>query len=253
MKKYLADERRALLARLINEKGSIRIGELADFFGVSRETIRKDIISLDQQKLVCKTHGGAVAISESRERPIEMRSQENAAQKERIAMKALDYVHENQVILLDSGSTVLTLARMLDNVHNCTLITNSLPVASVLSEKGLSFHLIGGEFSPITMATSGMLAAQALNMIKADIVFLGTSGFQSSSGPSAKAFCDAQIKQDMIRNSRFKIVLADSSKFHTNAFVRFANWTEIDLLITNEDADPDMVKELQKVVEVVLV
>ena len=251
MTKYLADERRARLAQLINDKGGYRIGDLAAFFGVTKETIRKDLIYLDQKKLVCKTHGGAVSVSESRERPIEMRNLENVDQKRKIAQKALEFIHDDQVILLDSGSTVLTLASLLNSEHNNTLVTNSLPVAAVLSEKELTFHLIGGEFSPITMATSGMVATHALNMMKADIVFLGTSGFQSVDGPSAKAFCDAQIKRDMIKNSRTKIVLADSSKFSTNTFVCFANWSEIDVLITNKDADPAQVAELRKVVKVV--
>jgi len=251
MTKYLADERRARLAQLINDKGGYRIAELASFFGVTKETIRKDIIFLDQRKLVCKTHGGAISISESRERPIEIRNQENAEQKKKVANKALEFIHDNQVILLDSGSTVLMLATMLSAEQSNTLVTNSLPIASVLSDKGLAFHLIGGEFSPITMATSGMIATQALNMMKADVVFLGTSGFQSIDGPSAKAFCDAQIKRDMIRNSRTKIVLADSSKFKTNAFVRFADWSEIDVLITNEEADPEMVAEIEKMVNIV--
>ena len=253
MNGFLADERRNKLAQMINDRGSIRIGDIADHFGVTKETIRKDLIYLDQKKLICKTHGGAVSLSESSERPIQMRTTENADKKERIAQKALEYLEGVRVLLLDSGSTILMVAKQLPIYEPITVVTNSFSVAMVLAEKEMSFNLVGGEFSPITMATSGMVATQTLNLIKADLVLLGSSGFQSSSGPSAKAFCDAQIKQDMIRNSRTKIVLADSSKFVTNAFVQFATWTDIDLLITDRDAPIEMLKELRKKVDIELV
>lgn len=252
MAKYLADERRTMLAQMIQEKGGIRNGELADFFGVTTETIRRDLIYLNDKKLVCKTHGGAISISESVERPIHMRNLENADKKLAIAKKALEYIDGSKVVILDSGSTVLQLAQLLSPGQREMLVTNSIPAANVLAQKGLSFFLIGGEFSPITMATSGMTATQSLNMIKADVVFLGTSGFQACNGPSAKAFCDAQVKSDMISNSRTRIVLADSGKFVTNAFVRFSNWSEIDYLITDADAPADKVEELRHMVEIVI-
>lgn len=252
MSNYLADERRNRLAQLINDKGSIRIGELAEHFGVTTETIRRDLIYLDKRKLVCKTHGGAVSINESKERPVHMRSRENSDKKSIIAQKAIEYLQDSHVIILDSGSTVLQLAALLQPGQCETVVTNSLPAANVLAEKDIPFLLIGGEFSPVTMSTNGMAATQMLDMIKADVVFLGTSGFQSCSGPSSKSFYDAQIKRDMINNSRIKIVLADSSKFVTNAFVRFADWSDIDYLITDGDAPAAMLDMLQKKVEIVL-
>lgn len=252
MDRYLADSRRMKLAQLINDKGSIRVAELADFFGVTKETIRKDLIYLDQQKLVCKTHGGAVAISESSERPVQLRSMENPEKKIRIATRALDFISDSKVVILDSGSTVLQLAAQLTTGCCETVVTNSLPAANMLAEKEMVFLWIGGEFSPVTMSTSGMAAVHTLNYITADTVFLGSSGFQSCSGPSAKAFCDAQIKRDMMNRSRTKIVLADSSKFATNAFVRFADWTEIDYLITDAEAPESAILELKKKVKVIL-
>lgn len=252
MSRYLADKRRTKLAELINDKGSFRVAELADYFGVTKETIRKDLIYLDQQKLVCKTHGGAISISESTERPVHMRSTENPEKKICIAKKALDFLSDSKVAILDSGSTVLHLAELLTPNQCETLVTNSLPAANALAQKDMPFLWIGGEFSPITMSTSGMAASQTLNYITADVVFLGSSGFQSNTGPSAKAFCDAQIKRDMMKKSRTKIVLADSSKFVTNAFVRFADWSEIDYLITDSDAPEDALAELRKKIQIVI-
>ena len=244
--KYVAAERRNRLAQLIMEQGSVRIGDMAALFGVTNETIRKDLLYLDEQKIVCKRHGGAVAVSEPYERPLHDRAMENGDLKERIARKALELLENNSVIILDSGTTVLTLARMLAPYEQLTIVTNSFPAAVELTEAGKTVHMIGGEISAVTMSTSGMAATNDLNMVKADIAFLGTSGFQSFGGPSAKAFSQAQTKVDMIRNSRMHVVLADSSKFQTNAFVQFAQWSQIDYLITDGGAPEEALSAIEK-------
>lgn len=245
MKKYVAAERRKRLARLIMEEGSVRVGDMAAMFGVTNETIRKDLLYLDEQKIIHKEHGGASAVSEAHERPIHDRASENEALKERIAQKALELVEEGSVIILDAGSTILSFARKLEPTRRITIVTNSLPAATALTDNGNCVHIIGGEYSAVTMSTTGLMASRDLNMIKADIVFLGTSGFQSYDGPSSKAPSDAQTKQDMIRNSRKSVVLADSSKFSANAFVQFAQWSEIDYLITDEGAPQDVLEIIE--------
>ncbi len=252
MAKYVATERRNRMAQLIMDQGSVRIGEMATLFGVTNETIRKDLIYLDEHNIVSKQHGGAVAVSEAYERPIHTRATENELQKAKIAHKALELVERNSVIILDSGSTVLLFAKLLSEDLKPTIVTNSFPAASVVMEKGNPVHMIGGEISPVTMSTSGMMATRDLGMIRADIVFLGSSGFQSYNGPSAKAFCDAQVKMDMIAGSKTNVVLADSSKFVTNAFVQFANWEEIDYLITDSGAPADKLEAIAKRCKVII-
>lgn len=252
MPKHFSDERRKKIVQLVNDRGSCGIAELAEYFSVTTETIRKDIIYLEKQQEICKVFGGAVSVSHVSESPMGMRSAENIALKELIAKKANDYVKENQVILIDSGSTTLAFVRNMIAPGKNTIITNSIPAAITLAEKGAQPILIGGNFSQNTLATSGMVATQTLGIIKADIAFLGASGFQLSSGPSAKDFCDVQLKKDMISSSRKRIVLADSSKLTSDAFIRFADWAEIDMLITDSGVKPEIVEELQKYVQVVL-
>ncbi|NLK86027.1 MAG: DeoR/GlpR transcriptional regulator [Clostridiaceae bacterium] len=252
MRKMLTAERRNKLAQIINDNGSIRVKEIADYFGVTSETIRKDLIILNNNGLVRKSHGGAIAISESYERPIDTRSTENQELKGKIAARALDLIESNNVIIIDSGSTLLTFAKMFPQNRQLTLITNSMAAANILAGKGNNICFVGGELSDITMSTSGMLTSYALNIMKADIAFLGTSGFQSHTGPCAKTFIDGQTKIDMIKNSKIKVVLADSSKFKTNAIVQYANWSEIDYLITDGDAPEEAVKEIRKKTTVII-
>lgn len=251
MKNILTEDRRKRLTQIINSSGSIKIGEIASVFGVSTETIRKDLIYLNDQGIVKKSHGGAIAINENM--TVDARSMENFDLKTRIAMKALEYIKSNNAIMIDSGSTTLAFATMIPKNNNLTIITNSFAAANVLIGYGNNIYFIGGELSETTMATSGLWATHSLDTVKCDVLFLGSSGFQSHHGPCAKMFLDAQIKMEMIKNSQTRIVLADSSKFHSNAIVQYAKWSEIDVLITDENAPTEHVKHIAKTTEVILV
>lgn len=250
-KNLLAAERRKQLAEMVRSNGSVRIGEIAELFGVSSETIRKDLIYLNNCGAVKKSFGGAVAVSEYRERPVSGRSMEHADRKQEIAKRAMEFLSDGGVVFIDSGSTVLEAAKLLHAGMDIAVVTNSLAALNALMEKGLDIHFVGGVFSDVTMATSGFWAVGAINTIKFDVALLGTSGFQSHSGPSVKTFPDAQMKQEVLKNSRKKIVLADSSKFVTNAVVQYAEWGNIDVLVTDKDAPADMAKALHGTVDVI--
>lgn len=252
-KNLLAAERRKQLTEMVRSNGSVRIGEIAEFFGVSSETIRKDLIYLNNCGAVKKSFGGAVAVSEYRERPVSGRSMEHAEKKAAVAGRAMKFLSDGGVVFIDSGSTVLEAAKLLHAGMDIAVVTNSLAALNALTEKNLDIHFIGGVFSDVTMATSGFWAVGAVNTIKFDVALLGTSGFQSHSGPSVKTFPDAQMKQEVLKNSRKKIVLADSSKFITNAVVQYTEWGNIDALVTDADAPADAVEALRGTVDVITV
>lgn len=251
MKNLLAAERRKQLTEMVNSNGSVRIGELAALFGVSSETVRKDLIYLNDCGALQKSFGGAVALSEYRERPVGSRTQENAGKKTTVARRALDFLTAGGVVFIDSGSTVLEAAKQIHADMDIAVVTNSIPALNALADKGLDIHFVGGVFSDVTMATSGLWAVSALSSIKFDVALLGTSGFQSHSGPSVKGFPDAQVKQEVLKNSRRSIVLADSSKFSANAVVQYAEWREIDALVTDADAPKEAVERIGAATEVV--
>ena len=115
MDKCFTEERRVKLLQMIKETGSIRIKEMAKFFNVTTETIRKDFLSLDDKGLIEKTHGGAIAIRGLPETPISRRFTENLDEKTKIAQKAQEYIFNNSTIIIDSGSTLLRFSELLPN------------------------------------------------------------------------------------------------------------------------------------------
>lgn len=246
-------KRRTQILQMVNTNGRMRASELAKELNVTTETIRKDLLYLNDMGLLEKNFGGAIAINESNERPLAERKIENVAEKTAIARFALSYIADNNVIFIDAGSTLVAFAELLPSDLNLTIVTNSFEVIPYLLKTSSVVYFIGGEVSGITMSTSGFWANQALDSIKIDVAFLGTSGFQSHSGPTSKQFTQAHIKQSIIKNSAKTIVLADHTKFVSNAVLQFADWADIDLLITDSNTPDLLVQTLQKSVTVKVV
>ena len=245
-------ERRQGILELINREGDMRASELAEHFQVTAETIRKDLIYLNNKHLLKKGHGSAHSINEAAEYSIEQRLQENTAIKRAIAKKALEYISDCSVIFIDAGSTLMELAKIIPQQPQLAIISNSFSVVQALQKSGNTIYFIGGEVNTITQSTSGLWANNELSSIRIDIAFLGTSGFQSHTGPCTKIFSDAQFKKDVVKNSNKIIVLADHTKFSTNAIMQYADWTDVDLLISDSSVTPELRSILRDEVELVL-
>jgi DeoR/GlpR family transcriptional regulator of sugar metabolism len=248
----LTAERRNKISQILVANGSIRIGEIARMFGVSTETIRKDLIYLDDKGIAKKSHGGAMSTSEFIEQPITARSLENMELKSRIAQSALELIPNNGVVILDSGSTILCLAKLLAIKKHLSIITNSIAAANVLAGSENDTYLTGGEIRGVTMALAGFLTVSSLNMIHADVAFLGTSGFASHNGPCAESFIEADVKRVMLKNCNKSIVLGDSTKFKSTALVEYASWKDIGFFITDDNASKDDLAKVGSMTEVIL-
>ena len=256
--KMIATERRNKLMSIIDTYGSVKVAEIAKIFNVSTETIRKDLKYLSAQGKVQKEFGGAVSINETVEIPLDLRTQENTEVKRRIAVKALELLKDKNVVYIDSGSTLLQFANVLNmdetlvRYENLALVTNSFSVVEMLKKSLKNFYFLGGEVNLSSMSTSGFWANYALATLRMDVAFMGTSGFQSHTGPCVKSFADADFKKNVIQNSNMKVVLADSSKFTTNAIIQYANWEDIDIFITDEGAPEEAVDKIRKKTKVIL-
>lgn len=247
-----ASDRRQEILDIISTEGSVRASDLAERLNVTTETIRKDLIFLNNKHLLRKGHGGAQAINEFTERSLDVRAQENSLAKRTIANCALQLIDSGSVVFIDAGSTMVELAKQLRQRSGLAVVTNNLSVVPILLESGNAIYFLGGEVSGITQATGGIWAATALKSIKIDVAFLGSSGFQSHSGPCTKMFSDAQLKRDVIASSNKSVVLADHTKFSTNAIMQYADWADVDALITDAGATAEELATLERYVEVLV-
>lgn len=246
-------ERRNQIAKILLRDGSIRVNETAERFSVSTETIRKDIIYLEQQGLAKKSHGGALAVSEVMVRHISSRLDENTHIKNKIAEKALGFIPDKGVVYIDAGSTTLALAKLMQIKSGLTIITNSVMVANILAESDNKIYLTGGEFRGNTMALVGLWTNSAINSIRPNIAFMGSSGTKDYNGPCSETFVDAEVKKNIVGRCDQVVVLMDSTKFSQKALVEYALWSDVDCLITDKSIEKQLYNNIALQTQVITV
>ena len=245
----LTQRRRDELAEALLRDGHINASEQAARFGVSHETIRKDIIYLENIGLARKGYG-----AEEAEQSFSEKYVEHQDEKRRIAVAARALVEDGDAILLDSGSTVYALARLLClQPARVTVFTNSLKAALLLQEGGVRTYLLGGRARASSGAVTGAWALAQLAQIRVQKAFLGTSGFSGRRGPCIESFEEAQVKQAMMASAEQKILLGDSSKARASTMLQFAPWEEMDLFITDAALEEGARREIERYVKVMTV
>lgn len=233
MKKRLTAERRNEIAHLLMRDGNIKASVLAKRFDVSTETIRKDLIYLEEQGIAQKSYGGAVASHELFERPVALKEMENMDVKTAIASKALEFIPENGAILLDAGSTTYALAKLLMLRDDLTIFTNSILVLDLLSDSSDQVFAFGGRVRSSSKGIIGPWAIHALRSIYVDVAFLGSDGFQDLSGPSTASYEESEFKRTVVSCCSRTIILSDHTKFSSDSLFQFCDWQDIYALITD--------------------
>jgi DeoR family transcriptional regulator, fructose operon transcriptional repressor len=241
-----AMERQELIERLLLEDGRVGVVELSERFGVTTETIRRDLDALERAGALRRVHGGAVA-GERRsttEPTVLERTQQHAAAKEAIASRALDVLGDGfrGSIFLDAGTTTAAIARLLPARLAATrgsaeVVTHSLTLAPALAAAdGISLSVIGGRIRGITAAAVGASAVRSVEALRPDIAFVGANGLSAGFGLSTPDPEEAAVKEAIVRAARRVVVVADASKFDGESLVGFARLSDVDVLAT--DAAP---------------
>lgn len=252
MKKRLTAERRNEIAQLLLKNGNMKASSLAEHFGVSTETIRKDLIYLESQGIAQKSYGGAIASSELLlERPIAQKEMERMEIKTAIAERAAVMIPRNGVIFLDAGSTTYALARLLRLREDLTVFTNSIMVLNILSDSANQVYALGGRVRGSSKGIVGAWATQAISSLHFDLAFLGSDGFKDLSGPSCVSYEEAEVKQTVLKSSSQTVVLSDHTKFLSNSLFQFADWNQLTALVTDRREDPDIKSLAEKISQAV--
>ena len=246
-RKLLSTEREKLIMDSLNG-GICTIAELSARLGVSEATVRRDLQSLEDQRLVRRVHGGAEPVRRqgAGELLFNEKTSLKASEKELIAERALDYIHDNDAIFLDGGSTVLALARKLHKRKNLTVVTNSLMAASELMETSHRLILLGGEFRARSRTLVGPLTSRILESLAIHTAFLGTMGFTVESGISTSDPNEAYTKELVMKRAGQVILLTDSSKLGAPSLAASGSVEDIDLIISDQNVPSDMIAKLAK-------
>lgn len=245
-RKLLTPEREEIiLAELGGEAKTIT--ELSQKLGVSEATVRRDLLSLEDQGRVKRVHGGAIKLKFSEHEPVfEEKESIRPSEKQRIAKLALSMIDDKDTIYLDGGSTLLELAKLLKEKKGLTVVTNSLMAAAELMESAHTLIIVGGKFRPLSRTLVGPLTSKIISSLNIKKAFLGTIGFTVEDGMSTTDSDEAYTKELVMERAEKAILLADSSKLGKKSFAVSGSLADIDVVITDSGVSPALVKELRK-------
>lgn len=243
----LPARRRADLAQFVNDRGGATVAELATAFGVSMDTVRRDLEYLADQGVLARTHGGAVPAGRlaTADRPFVNRMNVRNEAKEIIAKAAAALISDHETVLLNGGTTTLAVARALDGKRELTLVTNNLRVPAEAPQNALqSLYLLGGNVRIRSMVTVGPVGFPGTHGISADVAVIGVGGLSPSGGLSTSDLAEAQMMREMIDSAGRVIVVADASKFGRNAFAHIGPLSVASVLVTDDKPPPELAEAL---------
>lgn len=236
------------MLELLSEGGELKISELSSRFSISEMTVRRDLEALEGEGILKRVRGGAIsATSRSYEPPFALRAQRSSDVKKRIGQAAAGMVSEGETVIVDVGTTALAIAEAFKDRRNLTVVTPSLRAAWLLADNTeLRVIVTGGIVRPRERSLVGSLSDKAFENLYCDTYFMGIGGIDVDAGFTEFNLDDARVKQEAMRYSRRCIAVADATKLGRIAFARVADLEQVDLLVTDGEADREKVDALKE-------
>jgi DeoR family transcriptional regulator, aga operon transcriptional repressor len=238
-------ERFGRILELLARDGTVTVSGLAGELGVSEATIRRDLEALGEQRLLERSHGGAVAHGTAHELPVRYRTG-RSEEKRRIARAAAELVTDGAVIALTGGTTTTEVARTLALRQGLTVVTNALNIAVELAVRpDLKLIVTGGVARSASYELVGSLAEETLRGLNVDLAFVGVDGVDAKRGLTTQNEVEAATNRALMSRATSTIVVADASKLGRVALAQIAGVEAADRLITNDGADAEQVARLR--------
>ena len=238
---------------LLSEKGQIHVDDLVSKLGVSPATARRDLDSLAREKLLTRTHGGAIGQSVAYDLPMRYKSGQHAMEKQEIALAASKLVPRGSVVGLCGGTTSTALAAALSTradlmepspYANLTIVTNAINIAAQLAIRPqVKTVVTGGVAQTRSYELVGPYSEAVLERISMDFAFIGVNGIDPLVGATVHDESEASVNSLMGRRATRSIIIADSSKIGRKAFATLGGPETIDTLITDKGITDEQLEE----------
>lgn len=245
----LKEERHRLIRKRVESDGTASVSDLAEQFGVSEMTIRRDLEQLLAQGQIVRVHGGAVAPDRRQmvsEPPMLERVREQSGAKRRIGLSVAGMIKRGETVFIGSGTTTLALAKALRDRQDITVVTNALTIANTLANSpGINLLVIGGFLRRSELSLIGHVAESALEDLRVDKVIMGMRGVHPEYGLTSDHHQELMTDRAIMAISDHIIVLADHTKFGHIAASRTAPATAANLIVTDERASKEIVDQIR--------
>lgn len=227
-------------------KNSVTVSELSQHFYISETTIRRDLEKLEKLNLVKRTYGGALFLNGlNNDTPLLMRENENNTPKEQIARLASRFIEDGITIFMDSSSTVAKLIPFFEGKSGITVVTNALKTAVKLNEyNDLDVYCTGGKIRKKSVSLIGSTALDFYSEYYADITFFSCRGLSFQKGVTEASDEESVVKKQMLKTSKTKILLCDSTKLDKVYFSLICQANDVDYIILDNEADQSQVDGL---------
>ncbi|CAL4859929.1 DeoR/GlpR family DNA-binding transcription regulator [Microbacterium sp. MM2322] len=249
-----ATERQQQIEQLIAADGRVAVLDLADRFGVTTETVRRDLATLERAGIVRRVHGGAVhrTRASTAEASVAERSAQRSGAKQIIARAAVDLLGSelDGALYLDAGTTTGAIAQLLSTgphpAGDLEVVTHSMSVAHILAgAQGIGLTAIGGRVRGLTAAAVGAQTVESIARLRPDIAFIGTNGVAAGFGLSTPDPDEAAVKRAIVASARRIVVVADGDKFDAELLVSFASLSDVDVLLTDTAPSGELAEALR--------
>lgn len=240
-----ANERQDQIYDMIQKNGAVTTSTLVDFFGVSIETIRRDLLTMEHNGRLTRVHGGAVTKCGMKPfKELKERNKEFGKQKYELSIRAAEFISNGDIIGVDSGSTAVSFAEVLkEKFSKLTVVTHSMDVFEMLSNhKDFSVILCGGHYLREENAFYGELTLDMLNSLHIQKAFVFPSAVSFEYGIYDYQKDLYQIQKQLLKSSDEIFILADSSKFEKTSLFRLNNMTPEYVYITDHLLQDEIVK-----------
>jgi DeoR/GlpR family transcriptional regulator of sugar metabolism len=238
--------RQLKIRAMLEAQGFVDLSTLCEELASSESTIRRDLIALQDQGVLKRVHGGAMAVKSlaSRGDDFAGHARRMVEEKRRIAAATAALIEDGQTVILDAGSTVASVARELMD-RSLHVVTNSLPIAEILGEaRGVDVTLTGGQLDPQFGVVLGPLCEQMLGSLAVDVAVMGIGGL-TEQGLSNSNPLVVGSERKMIEVARKVIIVSDHTKFGRGALVPLASLDAIDVVVSDRGLAPEHRKWLE--------
>ena len=245
----LAIERKNEILSKLRVEQRVLVSELAVHYGVTEETIRRDLDKLEKEGYATKTYGGAIwGNSTKTDLSYTVRNKTNVEAKKSIATLISQMVQDGDHLMLDDSSTSLYIAKQLKDKKDLTILTYSVEIIMELSGvEGWTILCTGGQLKPGSLAFTGNQVMSTLQRYHVDKAILSCKGIDLDAGITDSAEGHALAKQTMIQNAKETILALDSTKFDKISFIQVAALDSLDCIITNQKPSEEWLSHLESI------
>jgi len=243
----LTEERQQLIRNQLAADGRLLAGDLASRFGVSEDTVRRDLRELARAGQLRRVYGGAIASAPFAAATIDQRSGHAVEEKLRLAKASVGLLKAGQSLFIDGGTTNEAIARAIPRDIELTVATNSLGVASAVAGLPLvKLIVLGGRYMPDLGTCVGGDTLAAVAQLGADLFFLGSCGLDIARGVTAFDSAEAEVKRAMARNSAGIVITVTNDKLATAAPYRIAGSEAIRHLVVEKTAPAAILADFER-------